>query len=272
MNIHKFVVYITVNVITNDRYIGFTSVGLSKRKTIHLTKSKNNERGCPKFYSAIRKYGKDAFSWNVVATFDSAAEAFAEEIRLIAELKPEYNLTAGGEGTVGCISRNRKSVTCLEDGKSFFSASEAAKFYDMSNITISDICRGKYRSAKGRHFIFGEIMYSGKEREEIVKKIEAMHAQRRRQVSEINRPYRGVINGMDAAGRSAAGPQKLSKKVVCIEDGRIFKSVNTTARHYNVNASAISQLCSGAMLNVNGVTTKRLSVGGLHFEYIKEDA
>jgi len=99
-----YVVYVATNIINGKRYIGVTSRGLSYRKCSHYAKARSkfvNGGQCPKFHAAIRKYGEDAFSWEILETHANVEDMMAAEIRLIAELKPEYNLTLGGEGAKG---------------------------------------------------------------------------------------------------------------------------------------------------------------------------
>ena len=73
----KFVVYVATNIANGYRYVGFTSVGLERRKKQHLRRAKSGEMACPKFHNAIRKYGKNSFTWSIVATFETAVGAVA---------------------------------------------------------------------------------------------------------------------------------------------------------------------------------------------------
>ncbi len=227
-----------------------------------MGRARRREDGCTKFCNALRKYGEDAFSWTVLVTLKTHGEALAEEMRLIAELKPEYNLSLGGEGNSGIPAWNRKPVTCLEDGKIFPSATHAADAYGLTNINVSEVCMGKYRSAQGEyHFIYGDIVYGLARRKKLIRAIESAHAKRRKRVNcniALSR-YRGIIDGKDASGRSAAGPAKLSKAILCVDDGKCFPSINAAARYYNVDNTALSELCAGKRT--------RKSVGGLKFRY-----
>lgn len=94
-------VYMVVNKINGKRYIGITTAKRVHRRInehfCHAQKGKNDGA----FYRAIRKYGRDEFSWEIIMKCDTALEAIQQEIRLIAELKPEYNSTLGGEGRLG---------------------------------------------------------------------------------------------------------------------------------------------------------------------------
>ena len=256
-----FSVYVATNVSNGHRYVGYTSYSLSHRRSAHHGKAFRGERGCPKFHNALRRYGRDAFVWEVVSVFPTAGEALAEEMRLISDLRPEYNLTQGGEGTSGLPAVNRKAVTCLTDGRMFVSAAAAGKFYGLGHTAVSEICNGKYRSAgNSLHFIYGDVVYAPSERARLIREIEAAHAQRRKRVVK-NAAHIGADTGRDRLNRRATGPQKLSREVVCVDDGSVHASASAAARTYNVARSAVIELCLGK----NG----RQTVGGLRFKYVE---
>lgn len=102
-------VYQATNLVNGKRYIGVTRRRLCSRKAKHFNEALCGKRGCRKFHAAIRKYGRDVFEWSVLIRVATYEQALKEEIRLIAELKPEYNITLGGEGTVGIV-RSRETI------------------------------------------------------------------------------------------------------------------------------------------------------------------
>lgn len=53
----------------------------------------------------------------------------------------------------------------------------------------------------------------------------------------------------------------ISKSVICIETGEIFKSVNHAGKELCLNVGNISLVCSG----------KRKTCSGLHFKYYNGD-
>lgn len=95
--------YLVENTINNKVYIGITAEGVHKRKTKHLNKAKNGSDVV--FHRAIRKHGQNAFIWTALKCFNTREEAAQEEIYWIAQLKDYnikiYNMTVGGDGTVG---------------------------------------------------------------------------------------------------------------------------------------------------------------------------
>lgn len=60
------VIYKATNTLNNKIYIGKTKRSLNKRMIDHITKA--NKGVVTHLYRAIRKYGKEAFKWEIVDT------------------------------------------------------------------------------------------------------------------------------------------------------------------------------------------------------------
>lgn len=103
------IVYLATNRLNGKRYVGVTCKLLCQRKAQHFHGARYGKGHCKLFHAAIRKHGEDAFEWTVIFSSDSYDLALQEEVRLIAELRPEYNLTAGGEGTKG-VKKSAESI------------------------------------------------------------------------------------------------------------------------------------------------------------------
>lgn len=222
-----------------------------------------NHHSRTKFHqNIVKKHGVNVSIISEVEGWDVAC--FWEKAWIKALRNNNYkiaNLTDGGDGTLGLDAHNKKSVLCLETGKLFNSATEAAKEFDLSVAGITDVCRNKYRSIAGMHFIFSNNNISKIERNEIIKNIEIKSAERRKRV-EKNKNFKTIVNGLDFIGRKANGPIKNSKRVICLDDLTIYPSASEAARQYNVAKSAVIELCLGK--------NNRKSVGGLKFKYVEE--
>ncbi len=102
-----FVTYKITNIINNKCYYGWTSKSITSRFTKHCRSAKSGSTLL--LHNAIRKYGQQNFIVEKECTFDSKAEALLHEIELISVNKSNhcrfpgigYNMTDGGEGTVG---------------------------------------------------------------------------------------------------------------------------------------------------------------------------
>ena len=112
-------IYKATNIINGKPYIGFDS-SWPKRQTQHLSRAflpKSNEYNTI-FHRAIRKYGSDAFLWEVIYASENVKHTLnVMESRFIQEHNSHcyyghgYNMTLGGEGGQGIIytKKMRKS-------------------------------------------------------------------------------------------------------------------------------------------------------------------
>jgi group I intron endonuclease len=95
------IVYLATNRVNGKRYVGATSKGLSARRRQHEKALNAKRTTCRYFHAAIRKYGPESFDWIVLAECTGFDDALRQEVRLISEIRPEYNLTRGGQGVSG---------------------------------------------------------------------------------------------------------------------------------------------------------------------------
>ena len=119
-----FIVYMATNIVTGHRYVGITSRGLNYRKSSHCSKAKIKSASggnCPKFHNAIRKYGKDAFVWEILEIHNSWDEMLQAEIKFILKLKPEYNIASGGKGLRGYKhnEESKRKISVALKGRKF---------------------------------------------------------------------------------------------------------------------------------------------------------
>jgi group I intron endonuclease len=120
-------IYLITNKVNNKQYVGKTLSTIQKRWNGHCNCAMRGK--CNKFYSAIRKYGKDSFTWTCLGMHNALTKKelneilSSEEIRLIAKFntfKEGYNSTAGGEGSINCVpwNKNKKGMyTSTEETK-----------------------------------------------------------------------------------------------------------------------------------------------------------
>jgi len=95
------VVYKATNTVNNKVYIGKTIRNINHAKARHKNRA-FRDNYITYFYNALRKYGWEAFSWQVVFNGSSDEEIQAKEIELIAEHQDIcYNMTSGGDGSAG---------------------------------------------------------------------------------------------------------------------------------------------------------------------------
>ncbi len=89
-------IYMATNRQNGKRYIGKTKNSLATRIKGHFG---NARRGSTTvFAAAIRKYGEAAFDISILEE-TTEEQLSGREIFYIAKIKPEYNMTSGGEGS-----------------------------------------------------------------------------------------------------------------------------------------------------------------------------
>jgi hypothetical protein len=190
----------------------------------------------------------------MVATGLTEDEAFSLEVERIAFWREAgadlANRTDGGEGTSGCPAHNRKKVLCVSTGEMFSSAHKASLAFKLGVNAVSQACSGRAESANGIKFIYVD-------KPELAKN--SLASAKKRKKVQTPKSYGSAATGIDAIGRKSAGPEKLSKPVVCLDTGETFPSASEAARHFNVCKSSLIELCLGK----NG----RRAVGGLKFAY-----
>lgn len=171
-----FFVYQITNRINKKIYIGKSNDQIkngSTRWQIHVRIANGGREKYGRSFSvvhrAIRKYGKENFSYKIIQYTNTETEALDLEQKLIAQMrefgKTVYNATAGGEGMTGYHhtkkTKQRLSVACRGDKspRSILTEdkvlkikraiadgiihTELADIYGVSKSTISMIAQGK---------------------------------------------------------------------------------------------------------------------------------
>lgn len=101
------VIYMATNKDNGKRYIGVTMHSMRVRMTQHKSDAIGRHRNS-RFHAAIRKYGWASFEWMEIFQCEDIADALSAEISLIALHRPEYNISAGGEGRKAPLPESAK--------------------------------------------------------------------------------------------------------------------------------------------------------------------
>lgn len=112
----KYAIYIITNLVNAKQYVGITK-DIPGRWSRH----KAAKGGCPVLHSAIRKHGVENFAFTHVAdAFDEESAKMIERV-LIAEHNTKapygYNMTDGGDGTMGMIKTEDHKQKIRESNK-----------------------------------------------------------------------------------------------------------------------------------------------------------
>lgn len=241
-----WITYRVVNLVNGKSYVGMTGQSLAGRRSGHKGNMLNKKCRATVFTLALRKYGFDMFRFRVLNCHGTKAEMVADEIRLIALWKPEYNIGPGGEGGVGGVAppadqlakfmagrkraslNRRRSVICLSDGRVFDSGKEAAAHYKVSVAAICHALKGKTASVKGRFFAY----YTGMEKP----------------IADPEQEFADLVRGQ----KERLEANRYSEKVVCVNDEREFISVSAAAAAYGISISRVSDILRGKRLHDKG--------------------
>lgn len=144
----RFFVYQITNLTNGKIYIGKSNTRLKNGATrwqIHLRIAKGGREKYSHLFSvvhaAIRKYGKDNFSYKIIRYTRTEDAALNLEKYYIAKLKqskqPVYNITGGGEGITGYkhSSRARQAISFAQQGEK----SANAKLTEKDVIAINNL-------------------------------------------------------------------------------------------------------------------------------------
>lgn len=110
------IIYKVTNIINNHSYIGQTVTSLSKRKAAHLS-DVLIKKDSTYFHRAIRKYGVNDFEWSIIDECSAIEELNRLEIYYIGyydTFDNGYNLTLGGEGSVG-FKHTEESIKIMSE-------------------------------------------------------------------------------------------------------------------------------------------------------------
>lgn len=217
-----YIVYKHTNRIDNKIYIGITSLTLEKRW--HSGYYNN-----PHFQSAIRKYGAENFSHEILAENLSKEQAEKLEMEYIKKYdstnqKIGYNIELGGcsrgkhsEQTKVKISMAQKGRKMPEEQKAKLRKPKNVKYTEEELKRRSEIMKGNKRTLGRKHT------------SEELKKI------------------------------SEGNMGKHGKKVIC-SDGNIFNSATDAAKHYGLQRHSVMNLCNGK--------TRKIAHCNLLFSYL----
>lgn len=230
------IVYQATNLVNGKRYIGVTNKPLAVRRYSHHYDARKGRKKT--FSRAIRKYGEAAFEWKVLHDYLFPEDAMQAEIHFVEKLKPEYNMTAGGDGTRG--------LKMSAESRAKMAASHTPE-----------------RKAAFRQKVIGR-----KNTPEAISRMRQAHAGKPNlklrgrkcpeHVREISRRT-GLKYKDEFIRRTTGVPKGNERCVICVTDGKEFDSASSAARHYGVGKSSIIETCLGK--------DGRLTVGGMVFQY-----
>lgn len=226
-------IYKITNLINGKTYIG-QSIDIKRRFWDHRCISHETNRH---LRYAMRKYGKDAFSYEIIEEC-APEELNAREQFWIAELKPEYNVMSGGQGRGRRHSQETKQRLREVGRRSWEKKSEAEK---------AAICKNNLKGQPVGHAVSVETR--SKLRDANIGKQQSLETVEKRKSTIAEKKRLGYV-------QTNSGHRK---KVVCVETGEIFESVKDAAARLCVHPSNITSVLKG----------RQKTAKGYHFGYLK---
>lgn len=272
MNKINYTVYAHINKTNGKIYVGITS----KKPKIRWGKDGIGYRSCRYFYNAIKKYGWNNFDHEIIAEHLTEEEAKNFEKTLISKLELKnnqlgYNLTDGGDGTVGRVITDeiRKNLSMAQQGKHIGSDNQ---FYgkhhsEETKKHLSKMKKGKYkgkdswRSKKviciNTGVIFDTIIEAAKYYDIQIASIVLNCQGKMHCGGEFNGEkliwsyYDDNYNKEDYANFTYKRPGTIS--VICLTNGKTFQSSAEAERYYGISRSQILNCCKGRCKTTKGM-------------------
>lgn len=222
---NTYCVYVHTNKSDGKKYVGIT-----RQRPIERWRGGSAYKYNQYFYKAIKKYGWDGFTHEVLMSGLSQEEACRWEVSLIAQYdstnkKKGYNISNGGEGHVSYSPMMRKKM------------SDSAKRRNQDPIKYGNICAGNKKRWERKG-----------EREKITNGLNDYYLknpERRKEISEDRKRF------------FAEHPEKkTTKRVVQLtKDGvvvEVWESMTEAARHIGIDVRQVSAVCRGTHKTAGG--------------------
>ena len=239
-------------------YIGITAIDPEKRWKQGYSHNRH-------FSMAIKKYGWENISSEIIASNLTQKDACEMEISLIKEYNSTnrnygYNISTGGEsGRLG-VKASKESIEKMRAAK------VGKKLTEEHKRKISESEKGKIVSKETREKL--RIANTGKKHtEETKRKLSKIVTGRK--VSEETKKKKSMMNsgkGNPFYGRKHTEDakrkvsEKHSKTVVCLETGEIFVSAKSASAFLGLSKTSVSEACRG----------KTKTAGGFHWKYLED--
>ena len=270
----KIGIYSITCTVNGKQYVG-QSIDIDRRKSQHRRKPPS------KMLEDVKKYGWDAFKFDVLELCDEK-ELTPRENYYLELLKPEYNIKTEGnsmsqEGRQRLSNLKRgkkrpdisKPVKCVELNRIFPSVRAAAKFCKLPAPNLSMLLAGKGRTFGGYHWIW---VYDDPEQEKAALERIAQMPEGQKHTAATREKQRQVKLGKKMSPECCAKMsishtgtkwkpstyEKRCRQVRCIETGDIFPSIKAAAEKVGTSTSSIWYVLSG----------KNLTAGGYHWERV----
>lgn len=263
------IIYCAINTISKKKYVGITCKVLARRVSEHKIRAlKYKDSG--HFYNAIRKHGLENFNWYILSRWDNYQDALDEEVRVIALINSEYNMTRGGEGTSGW-KMPRHIVERISEKR-------RGKPGALRGIKHSEERKQRKRQNRIDNPEKYIVPWTGKKRDpSIGEKISIAATGRKLSESHIKNlslSHMGNKGHWTGKKRDEETKEKISntkkgcvgprrKPIVCVNDGNKFSHAQEAVDFYRIPGlirEYIGDVCRGKKENIYGIKFKFMEI------------
>ena len=245
----RFVVYCHTNLINGKKYIGITCQSLDQR-----FRNGKGYKSSKHFNSAIQQYGWESFEHEILFEDLPLEEAKAKEIDLIKEYKtrdPEYgyNMTPGGEGYYGEDSPWFGRHHTEEARKKMSEKHKGVPKTEQWKKLMSKKMKGRVFSEETRRKMSeNHADFSGKNSPMYGRKLSQEHIELLKRTSKTPEAIEKMKrNKVWYSGKDNPN----AKRVMCVDTGIIYDTINEAAQDNGCNPSKISSVCHGDRKRTN---------------------
>lgn len=236
-----------IHIFPNSKvYIGITGQKLTKRWN-----NGNGYKSNSYMTNAIKKYGWENIEHKVLYENLTKKEAEQKEIELIKQYKSNikkygYNILEGGNASGGLTKDGIQKMAKAQ--KELWKNKEYRKHMVEIHTgkKASEETKKKMSKSNSRYWLGKKLP-----KEVVIKMKEKLKGK-----EPWNKGTKGIMKANKTSFKKGE-IHSVTKKVMCIETGIIYNTINEASRKLNINATCIINVCKG----------KQNTAGGYHWKY-----
>jgi group I intron endonuclease len=166
-------VYKITCTVNSKLYIGITKKGAQKRFEDHM---KIRSSGAPRLMEAVKEFGPENFTLEVIDTTDNYRDLCKKEIFYIKKFNSNderfgLNILKGGQTSEYAAMKTRRKIRDLSTGKVYDSLTDAAEHTGIPKEMISFVLRGRQDTTYGKKFEYVDADLRKETQEKRLKRI-----------------------------------------------------------------------------------------------------
>lgn len=240
-------IYKITNINNGKVYIGQTK-NKHNRKIQHFCKLRNNKHTNRHLQSSFNKHGEESFTYEIIDYCDiedvDAKEKYWISHFSSTDSKKGFNIEEGGcqTKTLSQFTRNKigkKTKARFQDPEQRRLASERAKkrFQDpQEREWLRTVNKGRIRGEDFREKI--SQIHTGRKRPQSTKDAISKALSKRVKTAEHCRNISKAKMGQNAGGQN-----NRSKKVICLDNNKIFDSLRDAWEYFGVSKTTMRSAC-----------------------------